>query len=538
MPGTARKKHRPRRIPNNGSHLQAPYTKADPKTGGRLRRKSRKWYIRYRDADGVLRTVPGYTDKEASRQLAAKLEKQSALESAGVVDRYATHRKTPLPLHLDDYRRYLEAKGNVNDHVALTYSRIRATLGGCRFSRISDLNPSRVASFLAELREGGKSISTSNGYLTAVKGFTRWMVRDGRMPDDPIIHLSRLNAQADIRRERRGLDDAEFPRLLRAAAQGSPFRSISGDDRAMLYLTAAYTGLRAGELASLEPGSFDFESEPATVTVEAGYSKRKRRDVLPLHAELAERLRLWIREKAVDVPIAGKVSKDGRRQTVAADGKLWPGTWHEKGARVLRRDLEAADIAFEDASGLVFDFHALRHQFISNLAKSGAHPKAAQALARHSTITLTMDRYTHLGLVDLSSALEGMPKLPGTEADREQARATGTDATDYTATRDTTRSKNLTPQLTTKIGFSCLSVAAIGRIDDAESGKGLSPQSGKRKGLGSDCQSLGSDCQKGERGELNPRPPDPQYDATLHGATETTRQHRKQGVSCIIASLV
>ena len=37
------------------------------------------------------------------------------------------------------------------------------------------------------------------------------------------------------------------------------------------------------------------------------------------------------------------------------------------------------------------DFHALRHTFVSNLANS----KMAQPLARHSTITLTMDRYTH-----------------------------------------------------------------------------------------------------------------------------------------------
>jgi hypothetical protein len=33
-------------------------------------------------------------------------------------------------------------------------------------------------------------------------------------------------------------------------------------------------------------------------------------------------------------------------------------------------------------------------------------PKVAQALARHSTITLTMDRYTHLGMGDLVEAVQ------------------------------------------------------------------------------------------------------------------------------------
>jgi hypothetical protein len=55
----------------------------------------------------------------------------------------------------------------------------------------------------------------------------------------------------------------------------------------MLYLVSANTGLRANELASLTAASFDLEGDPATVTVEAGYSKRRRRDVLPLRADLA-----------------------------------------------------------------------------------------------------------------------------------------------------------------------------------------------------------------------------------------------------------
>lgn len=45
------------------------------------------------------------------------------------------------------------------------------------------------------------------------------------------------------------------------------------------------------------------------------------------------------------------------------------------------------------SQGRVFDFHALRHQFMSNLVRGGEHPKEVQSLARHSTITLTMDLY-------------------------------------------------------------------------------------------------------------------------------------------------
>ncbi|HYT92984.1 MAG TPA: hypothetical protein VEL76_29975 [Gemmataceae bacterium] len=58
------------------------------------------------------------------------------------------------------------------------------------------------------------------------------------------------------------------------------------------------------------------------------------------------------------------------------------------------------------------DERGTRHTFISRLAESGVHPKMAQILARHSTITLTMDFYTHLNVHDQTVALEKLPPLP------------------------------------------------------------------------------------------------------------------------------
>jgi hypothetical protein len=37
----------------------------------------------------------------------------------------------------------------------------------------------------------------------------------------------------------------------------------------------------------------------------------------------------------------------------------------------------------------------------------------AQLLARHSTISLTMDRYTHLGIDNLVAGLKRLPALAG-----------------------------------------------------------------------------------------------------------------------------
>jgi integrase len=106
----------------------------------------------------------------------------------------------------------------------------------------------------------GAGVATSNHYLTAVKGFTRWLVRDGRAPLDPLACLSRMNADADVRVGRRALPPAEFAAFLEAARTGRPFRGLAGPDRAAVYHLSARTGLRASELASLVPASFDFSA--------------------------------------------------------------------------------------------------------------------------------------------------------------------------------------------------------------------------------------------------------------------------------------
>src|SRR5690606_30042075 len=118
-----------------------------------------------------------------------------------------------------------------------------------------------------------------------------------------------------------------------------------------------------------------------TITVAAAYSKRRRDDTLPLHASLVEALKPWLRHKA-----------EGK--------KLWLASWNyrgmAKGAKMLRLDLKRSGIAYADSLNRVVDFHALRHTFITSLAKAGVHPLKAKELARHSTITLTMDVYSHL----------------------------------------------------------------------------------------------------------------------------------------------
>jgi len=107
--------------------------------------------------------------------------------------------------------------------------------------------------------------------------------------------------------------------------------------------------------------------------------------------------------------------------------------WIEEGSDETdkQRRLASSFLAYKDDRGYVVDFHSLRKTFITNLSRAGVSPKAAQTLARHSDINLTMNTYTMLGVLDQAAAVESLPPVPQAEATTNRAgaitRATGTD---------------------------------------------------------------------------------------------------------------
>jgi hypothetical protein len=91
-------------------------------------------------------------------------------------------------------------------------------------------------------------------------------------------------------------------------------------------------------------------------------------------------------------------------------------------------------LADRDHGGRVADFHGLRHTFITRLVKSGVNPKEAQTMARHSSITLTMDRYAHVVFYDAASAVKALPPLPCPEPNKPTVAALGATGTDALVT--------------------------------------------------------------------------------------------------------
>ena len=115
--------------------------------------------------------MPGYTERRATEQLAARLDREAAQQREGIIDRHAEHRKILLTQHLDDYKQHLQNIDASPKHITTTLPRIRKTLVGSKALYWSDLQPSAVSAFLAQLRREWLGIQTSNYYLKAIKGF-------------------------------------------------------------------------------------------------------------------------------------------------------------------------------------------------------------------------------------------------------------------------------------------------------------------------------------------------------------------------------
>src|SRR5262249_30230274 len=195
----------------------------------------------------------------------------------------------------------------------------------------------------------------------------------------------------------------ELRRLIDAAQRGPVVVGMAGPLRALCYRLAVSTGLRYSEIASITPESFNWQAP--SVRVAAAYTKNGDPATLPLPGDLTDDLRAYVATLPPGVP-AFPLPTD-------------------RGAYILRMDLEAAGIPYQDASGLFFDFHSLRCETATLADQAGVTPRVVQRLMRHSTLELT-GRYTRPQAVDIEAATSKLPSLQPHRDQPQSLAETGT----------------------------------------------------------------------------------------------------------------
>jgi len=394
------------------------------------RQRTKKWYLDFNTADGIRHKLPLFADKRACEgvkntiaecisckvagmafepELQRKLDMLPArilkkLFTFGLLDNARVEGSKPLTEHLTDFEKFLLAKGNTARHCRQTKETLLRVFEACKFRMFSDISAAKFLGYIADQKTSGKiSQRTANFYIKAGKQFGRWMVQHRRAGESPLSVLT-CETITERKRQRRALEPDDIRRLLEATKAAGERFGMTGYQRALLYRLAVETGLRRAELKSLKVSSFDFEN--CTVTVEAGYSKNRRQSTIQLRKETSAIFANYLAGKLPTVQVFNVPDKT---------------------AKMLRADLADAGIAYVDDAGRFADFHSLRHSTGSLLAASGAHPKVAQSLMRHSDINLTMSRYTHIFRGQESKTVENLPDFSLSSSQAQRAIKTGTD---------------------------------------------------------------------------------------------------------------
>ena len=364
-----------------------------------------------------MRRVALAGDKRCAQSMLERIITRVERMKAGLIDPVEVEAERPMREHLDDYEKHLKQKNNTERHIRDTRVQLEKMIKAGKWYGTLDIRATDVQAYLGDLADQRLSVRTRNGYLAAAKAFSKWLYRNRRLNCDVLIHLAPSNTEVDRRRDRRPLTQEEFALLIAAANHGPPIQSVPGPDRAMMYLLAAYTGLRKGEIGSLTIRSFDLDSDPATVTVEAAYSKQRRMDMQVVHVYVVEELRGWLKKRDPDAgeilfPVDKRTCGTDRRtaKMMAEDLAAARRKWIADGDRSQREKTDF--LKYVDSQNRYADFHSNRHTFITNLSLVGVEPRDAQELARHSDIRLTMNLYTHIGLQGKAKA-KAIGKLAG-----------------------------------------------------------------------------------------------------------------------------
>jgi len=402
------------------------------KRGGKGKRGA-GYYIQWFDHNGKRQSKSARTtDKATAERIAAKLEADAALRRDGVIDptldAIGKESQRSIESHLKDYESKLRAAGRSDEHVSRTIGFVRKICEWAGFSIATDTSADDVNRYAGKLRDDGRSSRTIQAHLTAIKGFTKWLGDNHKLPRDPLSSVKKPNPKADRRRERRMLLPEEWCRVKAATKFGQERYGITGAERVLLYETAIQSGLRSNELRSLTRGRLYFDSDPPYVTAKAGNTKNRKDARQFIQPELAAELRAHIATKTPKAPVFKLPHETNMAAMLRADlteaRKQWLNEAIGDPQEYARR--EESDLLRDvNHEGYLIDFHALRHTCGAWFAMTGAHPKVVQQVMRHSTITLTMDTYGHLFPGQEADAVAGMRDVLFTLP--EALRATGTD---------------------------------------------------------------------------------------------------------------
>jgi integrase len=343
--------------------------------GSIYRRKDGRWVGQY-EVGGKRRYVYGKTRKE----VAGKLTKAMADRDAGMsFDAGSLRVGDYLDRWLDSIRDTLRRRTWIR-HEEVVRLHLKPSLGAIKLDRV---NPLQIQSLYRAKLDSGLSPRTVRIIHTtlykALKQAVKWTLLPRNVADC-------VDPPKVPRREIRPLSEEQVKRLLKAA---------EGDKLEALYVLAITTGMRSGELLGLQWKDLDL---PAGIV-------QVRRSVFNGQIEAPKSAKGNRSIKLTGTSIRALREHERTSEWVFCTNVGTTISVHNLHNRSWKPLLLRAALPHNTR------FHDLRHTCATLLLTKGVHPKIVQEMLGHSSITITLDTYSHVLPNMQEKAVEAMEDI-------------------------------------------------------------------------------------------------------------------------------
>lgn len=354
--------------------------------GSIYQRKDGRWTAAISIGGGRRKPLYGKTRREVQQKLTAALQAQDQ-------GKLVTEPKQKIRQYLEswlDNQVRRSVRPRTYESYELNVRRLNAYIGN---TRLDALRPAHLEHCYTQMLDGGLSARSVDQAHTVLRIALRRAVRWGLIPQ---AATALVRPPRPERREIRPLTPTETQTLL---------SSTASDRLYALWVLLATTGLRIGEASGLQWSDVDLPG--GTLAVRHSVQRQKSNGLV-LSDLKTKRSRRSIHLAPSTVKALHEHRKRQNEERLSC-GSRWKEhlgpEWQDRDLvfcsrsggpvepatawRALHRALTRADLP-------LIRVHDLRHTAASYMLVLGVHPKVVQEMLGHSTVTLTLDTYSHV----------------------------------------------------------------------------------------------------------------------------------------------
>lgn len=278
---------------------------------------------------------------------------------------------------VDEYLGHLSVERGASRHTLSAYGRdltqYREFLAGRGVAEVGSVSADDVTAFVAHLRARGLAPSTVERKVAAIKGFHKFLVREGITSNHPTARLPLPKVPERLP------DVVSIDEVDRVLGQPFPHGPVGLRDRAILE-TLYGCGLRVSELVGLDTTDVDLHEGFVRV-----FGKGSKERVVPVAGMASASLDAYLRE--------GRPRLRATRSIAGVGSALF---LNQRGGRLSRQSVFVLVRTYGARVGMDgLHPHTLRHSYATHMLEGGADLRSLQEMLGHADISTTQV-YTHV----------------------------------------------------------------------------------------------------------------------------------------------